>query len=119
MRKLLISVLLLVFLPLAVCMAEQGVSAMYMCNDTLLVTGQDYGVADFLALCPEADGTTLCNVTPPIQFILFDVSASLYADASGRAWLPDQEQVVSLTTEPGWRVTSATPVRASYQAPAS
>ncbi len=117
MRKLLISVLLLLVLPIAACMAEMSVPALYLCDDTLLVTARDYGVTDFLALCPEADGDTLRNVTPPIQFILFDVSARIYADASGSTWLLDQEQVIPLTTEPGWRVTSATPVRAGYQAP--
>jgi len=117
MRKLLISVLLLLFLSLAACMAESGVPAAHLCDDTLLVSSQDYGAADFLALCPEADGETLRNVTPPIQFILFNVSARIYADASGSAWLLDQEQVIPLTPESGWRVTSVTPVRAGYQAP--
>lgn len=117
MRKLLIFLLLLTLLPTMAGCAELSVPALYLCDDTFLVSARNYGVEDFLTLCPEADGDTLRNVTPPIQFTLFNVSASLYADASGRAWLLDQGSVIPLTPESGWRVTSATPYRADYGTP--
>lgn len=119
MRKLLAALLLLCLLPLSPVMAEQGVPAPYVCLDTLIVSVFDYGVDSFLALCPDADDSTTRGITPDILFLRYDLSASLYADASGSTWLMDQGSVFPLTTSPGWRVTSATPYRAGYGKPLS
>lgn len=115
MKKLLC---LLLLLPMF-AFAQQEVSEFYLCDRTLVVQTQDYPayeytVAYFLTLCAEADPATAADITPRDAHGQYDMSASVFADASGAAWLKDRSRVYAMTDAPGQRITSVCPARASY-----
>lgn len=116
MKKLLC---LLLLLPTLVFAQNQEVLDFYLCDRTLVVQTQDYPAYEytveyFLTLCPEADPATAVDITPRDAHGQYDMSASVFADASGAAWLKDGNRVYAMTSAPGQRITSVCPALASY-----